>query len=77
MRKTTWLPPRTALSERKAASSSLEQSFPSTQRAMRRQPWGSFPRTASASLDSAASIWAGEGSSGRRSSGSSMTSALQ
>ena len=77
MRKTTWLPPRTALSERKAASSSLEQSFPSTQRAMRRQPWGSFPRTASASLESAASIWAGEGASGRRSSGSSMTSALQ
>ena len=77
MRKTTWLPPRTALSERNAANSSLEQSFPSTQRAMSRHEGGSFPRTASASFARAASIWAEEGSSGSRSSGSSMTSALQ
>ena len=54
MRKTTWLPPRTALSERNAANSSLEQSFPSTQRAMSRHEGGSLPRTASASFARAA-----------------------
>ena len=58
-------------------SASLERSCPSTHMAMSRHPAGSFARTASASRASAASIWAGEGDSGSRSSGSSKIVSVQ
>ena len=59
------------------ASASLDRGSPSTHRAIRAAPDGSLARMAAASFKRAASIWAGEGASGSRSSGSSTSSSLQ
>ena len=77
MRNTSWPTPWLAQASSCRARASLDRSSPSTHRAMRAAPEGSLARMAAASFKRAASTWAGEGSSGSRSSGSSVSSSLQ
>ena len=77
IRNASWLSPRLANVSMRWAKSGLDRSRPSTHRAMRVEALGSFPRMAAASFSSAASTWAGEGFSGNRSSGNSISVSLQ
>ena len=77
MRNVSCVRPATPKSAMRRLSSSLEQGFPSTQRAMTAPPRGSRSRMSAASAASACRTCAGEGSSGRRVSGSSVISSLQ
>ena len=77
MRKVSWVLPETASCCILRLISSLEQGVPSIHRATSAPPLGSFAVMAAASASRACWIWAGEGSSGRRLSGSSKMSNLQ
>ena len=73
MTKTSWEQPATVQSAICWARASLDRAFPSTQRATSFAPRGILSKIRLASFSRAASTWAGEGASGRRSSGSSVT----
>ena len=77
MRKVICVFPCTPKSAIRRLSSSLEQGVPSMHRATTAPPLGRRSRMAAPSACRAFCISAGEGSSGRRYSGSSTTSSLQ